>query len=273
MMRRETRVAGHFGEFMQGRIGPDGPVALISIPCPVLTLRARLDPAADFAMDGQSSAIVSQQRAGDFLNSLGMALRGRVTLDPDMPVGGGAGASTAALVALARLAGWSGAPELLARACVESEGATDPLMFEASESLLWASRQGRILRELGSIPRLEVVGGFFGPEERTDADDTAFPDIEDLLDPWGAATRAQDALALAKLSAVAARRTLSLRGPAGDPTEALTEALSAAGFAIAHTGSARALLFLPGQVPNEAETALAQCGYRQTVRFSVGGGR
>ena len=33
------RVAGHFGELMQGRLGADGPLALISLPCPVLAVQ------------------------------------------------------------------------------------------------------------------------------------------------------------------------------------------------------------------------------------------
>ncbi|BAJ82867.1 BluE protein (plasmid) [Acidiphilium multivorum AIU301] len=29
----EIAVLGHFGEFLQGRIGPGGPVALVTVPC------------------------------------------------------------------------------------------------------------------------------------------------------------------------------------------------------------------------------------------------
>ena len=32
-------VAGHFGEWLQGRLGPDGPVALVTLPCPVRACR------------------------------------------------------------------------------------------------------------------------------------------------------------------------------------------------------------------------------------------
>ncbi|WP_319800442.1 hypothetical protein [Pararhodobacter zhoushanensis] len=32
------RVAGHFGELMQGRLGSEGPVVLVSLPCPALSV-------------------------------------------------------------------------------------------------------------------------------------------------------------------------------------------------------------------------------------------
>lgn len=270
MMLRETRVEGHFGEFLQGRVGPGGPVALISIPCPALTLSARLEQGPGFEIAPPGQKVLKQERARKFLACLGETIPGRVTLNPGMPVGGGAGASTAALVALARLAGWQGTPETLARACVQSEGATDPLMFDAPERLLWASREGRVLRKLGSIPPLHFIGGFFGPPSLTDAGDAAFPDIADLLDPWDAAARSGDAVALARLAATSARRTLALRGPTDDPTESLADRLSASGFAIAHTGSARALLFVPGHAPDNAKDVLRRSGFRQIVRFRVG---
>ncbi|WP_444430839.1 hypothetical protein ACTTAM_07955 [Rhodobacter capsulatus] len=49
-------------------------------------------------------------------------MRGRIVLCPAVAPGLGTGVSTASLVALARLAGWDGAPGLLARACVAAEG-------------------------------------------------------------------------------------------------------------------------------------------------------
>ena len=35
-----VRVPGHFGELLQGRIGSDGPVALVTLPCPALGVTA-----------------------------------------------------------------------------------------------------------------------------------------------------------------------------------------------------------------------------------------
>ena len=41
------RVAGHFGELIQGRLGTAGPVVLISLPCPALTVTATAIAAHD----------------------------------------------------------------------------------------------------------------------------------------------------------------------------------------------------------------------------------
>ncbi|MFN4098294.1 MAG: propanediol utilization protein, partial [Pararhodobacter sp.] len=185
-----------------------------------------------------------------------------------MPPGGGAGSSTAALVALAHLQGFDGAPEALARACVAAEGASDPLMLPRAERLLFAPREGRVVEPLPALPAFEVVGGFLGPPQRTRAGDCAFPDIADLLDRWRAGP---DLPAMAALAAESARRTLDLRGPVSDPTAALAQRLGAEGWMIAHTGSARGLIFAPGRVPPETGAQLATAGFTGVIRFSGGG--
>ncbi len=265
-----VRVTGHFGELMQGRIGPTGPVALISLPCPVLAVEAWHLPGPGLSIHGAGQKLLTPARALDLLDRLGLHLTGRVVLSASMPAGGGAGASTASLVALARLAGADVGPPDLARACVMAEGASDPLMFGMPERLLWASRRGEVLSRLPALPRFDVIGGFYGPNRETDARDMDFPDISDLISPWRAASRYRDASAIARLASTSAERTLSLRGPAGDPTARVAEALGALGFAIAHTGSARALLFRPGEVPENAAARLRRVGFRQIVTFSFG---
>ena len=72
-------------------------------------------------------------------------------------------------------------PSDLARACVAVEGASDPLMFPAPERLLWASRRAEVLETLPPLPSFDVLGGFFGPNRRTDPRDANFPDISDLM--------------------------------------------------------------------------------------------
>ncbi len=271
MTERIVRVAGHFGELMQGRIGPEGPVALISLPCRALVLEARLRPGPGLCVHGAGQRLLTPERARRFLASLGLPLSGRVTMRAAMPAGGGAGASTAALVALARLAGARLTPETLARAAIASEGASDPLMFPAAERLLWASRAGRVLDVLPPLPRLDVIGGFYGPPRRTEARDMDFPDIADLIDPWRRAAATGQAAALAEIAGTSAARTLALRGPDGDPTVGLARQLGAVGLVIGHTGSARGLLFLPDRIPKTAATVLRAAGMSGIVRFRVGG--
>lgn len=270
MKKGVVRVTGHFGELMQGRLGPAGPVALVSLPCPVLAVEAWHLPGPGLTIHGSGQRLLTPARALDLLDRLGLHLSGRVVLSASMPAGGGAGASTASLVAVARLAGADVPPPDLARACVMAEGASDPLMFGMPERLLWASRRGEVLGRLPALPRFDVIGGFFGPNRATDARDMDFPDISDLISPWRAATAHRDAGAIARLAATSAERTLALRGPVGDPTARLAGTLGALGFAIAHTGSARAFLFRPGTAPDNAAGRLRRAGFRQIVRFSFG---
>lgn len=266
------RVAGHFGELMQGRIGPDGPVALISLPCPALGVVARHRIGAGLSINDAGKGILSPDRAQNFLRHLDRSLSGQITLLAEMPVGGGAGASTAALVALAKLACYQGEPQTLAAACIASEGASDPLMFARPEQMLWASRLGKRLADLPPLPRFEVIGGFYGPPRRTDADDSAFPDITTLIPQWIAAAEARDLTKLAALTSRSADRTLKMRQSQPDPIPSLARDLGALGYVIAHTGSARGLIFAPGTVATQARAALRDAGLCGIVQFLAGGG-
>lgn len=268
-----ARVAGHFGEFLQGRLGADGPVALITLPCPALDVTARRAPARGLALHGSGQRLLTPERARRFLRDLGLPVQGRYALRATMPAGGGAGASTAALVAIALAAGYAGSAARLARATVAAEGASDPLMHAAPERLLWASREGRALRPLSPLPAFDVLGGFFGPPRRTMPRDLNFPDIADLIGPWESAAGTGDRAALARIAAASADRTLSLRGGAAPPLADLARASGALGHAIAHTGSARALLFAPGTIPAHAAPLLREAGCGGIVAFRTEGRR
>ena len=263
----EVFVAGHFGEWLQGRLGAEGPVALVSLACPDFGLRARLDPAPELEMtEGQDG--LSAARAAAFLGALNASLKGRVALRPDLPLGGGGGMSTAALVALARLAGVGEAPLDLARACVQAEGASDPLMLPAPEAVLWASRSGEILQDMPVPPRCAVLGGFLGAPQRTDPGDQRFADISDLVTQW---QRARGLEAFAALASQSATRCAALRDTTACPMADLARDLGALGHVRAHTGSARGLIFAPGSVPDRAASLLREAGLQQIVQFERGG--
>jgi uncharacterized protein involved in propanediol utilization len=251
----EVRIAGHAGELLQGRLGPGGPVVLVTLPCPALTVTARLTPGGPgLAVTG--APVLTAARAARFLSLLGRRLTGEVALHADMPPGGGAGSSTAALVALARLAGETD-PDRIARACLAVEGASDPLMFPDPARHLWASRRGVTLADLPPLPPLGLALGFLGQGRLTEPSDHAFPDVADLAAAWP--TACPDPAAIARLASESARRTLALRGTPS-PLPDLATATGALGFAIAHTGSAVALLFPAGQVPPGAMPRMAAAG-------------
>lgn len=253
------RVAGHFGELMQGRLGPGGPVALVSLPCPALWVE----------VGGDDAGLLGPRRVRALCRALDLPLPAALPpIAATMPPGGGAGSSTAALVALARWLGFDGTPGALARACVAAEGASDPLMLPRPERLLFAPRAGQVIEDLPPLPAFEVLGGFLGAGQRTRAEDEDFPDVADLVALW---RQGPDLPGLAALAGESARRTLAHRGPADDPTGALARSLGALGWMIAHTGSARGLIFAPGAVPAGAEAALRAAGFEGVLRFAGGG--
>lgn len=266
MSGMQHRVTGHFGEWLQGRLGPSGPVVLITLPCPALYVTAEWLEDGEFRLCQQGPMILPEARARKFLSMLGLSCAGQYRLAANMPAGGGAGSSTAALLALARAAGHDG--EGLAAACIAAEGASDPLMLDTPDAVLWAPREGKVLATLAPPPVFEIVGGFLGPPERTDPEDQRFPDITDLVAAWISAKG--DRRELARIASLSAVRTTVLRGPEGDPMPALAERLGALGHVRAHTGSARGLLFAPGAVPQGVEAALEKTGLANVLRFQTG---
>lgn len=192
--------------------------------------------------------------------ALGGGLIGRVRLRLPYPPGLGTGMSTAGLMAVARLAG-DGQPsaQVLARACVRAEGASDPLMFDQPQRLLWAPRVGRTLGLLPPPPRARLLAGFWGPPRATDGADQDYDDVSDLIADWRADATLGRAAALACESA---RRCVARRGPSDDPTDRLARDLGALGWTMSHSGAARALVLASGDIPRHAEARLREAGYR-----------
>lgn len=251
---KTVTVHGHFGEYVQGRMGQGGPLALITVPCPKTGLHAWRHPGG-----GNEAGPF-----GDFLKTLDLAGSGEIVVSPFSPPGAGTGISTARLIAAARLHGWQGPPDRLMAACVAHEGASDPLAFAHPEQLLWASRDAAILDRMPPLPAHDIVGGYFREACPTDPGDTSFPDVSDIARDWKDARHLRH---FGELASESARRCLRLRGPADDPTECLARSLGAAGFLIAHTGSARGLIFPRGEVPPGAGPALQAAGLTGVFQF------
>jgi len=267
-------VAGHFGELLQGRLGVDGPVALVSLPCPELQLKANFTPdnAFNVAVTDPSGAEIPtlKDHLATLLRALDLPVQGQFSFASDMPAGGGAGLSTTLLVAVCRMAGLTD-PVEIARRCHAIEGATDPLMFNHAERILWASREVRKLEELPPLPAFQVIGGFGPHRIRTNPNCANFPDISDLLPQWCDAAQAQDLSRLAQLSTCSAQRALTAQGVwANDPIQRLARETGALGVVTAHTGAARGLIFAKGEIPAQTDSALQKAGFSQITCFSGG---
>ena len=258
------RVAGHFGELLQGLVS--GEVALVTLPCPALGVTVHWRPGGAGLTLWQPDRVLSRAQVRRVLAGAGCLPRGWLRLAAQMPPGAGAGVSTAALSALALAAG---VPEDRVPAlCLAAEGATDPLLETAAETLLWAPRRAAPLARLPAPGMLEVVGGYLGAPVRTDPGDRRFAEIGDLVADWAAGR-----LDPAQAATESALRNRRLRpGPDLTPVLRAMRETGAAGIAAAHTGAAVALLFRPGQgKPGAAREALARAGATGHVRYRLGG--
>lgn len=273
----EAAVPGHFGELLQGRLGPDGPLALVTLPAPGLQVTARLLP-GPFGLHCRGGRPIRRPQLAALWRQLGGPPRGRLLLRAGMPAGGGAGSSTAALLAAAAVAAAAlgrprPGPDALARLCLGLEGATDPLMYPDPARLLWASREGRVLAPLPPLPRLQVVGGFLGPGRATDPADLDYADVSDLAAAWAPAAARGDLATLAALAIASARRNHQHRGgPPLEPLLAAAARFGALGIVAAHSGTARGLIFAPERdIPPGIEVALRGIGLRGICRVRPGG--
>lgn len=265
---REVRVAGHFGEWLQGRLGSGGPVVAVTMPSEAHAVRGWRVGDGALRIDAPGG-LLSPELHRRLVLALGRRARGALRLRASMRPGSGCGSSTAALMAVFRLTGAAPArPEAFADALLRIEGATDPLMMDAPATHLWSPREGRSLDRLPAPPPVDVLGGFDGPPCRTVAKDTRFADISDLVSAWRGA---EGPAAFAALATASAERNHACRGGA-DPARlvALAKGLGALGIVAAHTGSARGLIFAPGQVPHSAAPALRALGLRDVRLYQMG---
>lgn len=256
---RRSRVAGHFGELIQGLY--HGEVALLTLPCPIMGASVAWQPAAGGIAVHQPSRVLSRsQIRGAFEWAQGRPAFGRLVIRTGMPAGAGAGASTAALLALGRVLGLPQDAE--AAFCLSLEGASDPLMRDDPGDVLWLSREAQVARALPPLPAMEVLGSYHGPPQRTRAEDRHFAPVEDLVEAW--ATGDGSARLLAELATRSAERNAALRGVELGAVRDLAARHGALGFSISHTGPARALLFAPGTAPR------SRIDPSDRIRFKVG---
>ncbi|WP_435257047.1 propanediol utilization protein [Thioclava sp. FR2] len=248
-------------------MGPDGPLALITLLPQNIRVRAWQNAQSRRGCHAMGYGAMARNPLIRLENALGLPPCGLTLSHLPFPPGLGTGMSTASLVAHALLSGFSGSAQELACGTVAAEGASDPLMFDEPDRLLWASREGRVLSRGLPPYRAEVLGGFFGPALPTRAVDQNYDDVSDLVAAWRNSSSLTEQAAL---SSESARRCHHRRGVSGDPTQQLASDLGALGYASSHSGAARALIFAPGKVPEKAEDALKEAGLYRVLRFRTG---
>lgn len=269
----DTRIAkasGHFGEWIQGRIGDSGPVGLISVQCPHFWVRFNHQKSDSLVYENVLPSL-SKAKLEHLLDLLNRPKTGLFTAHTNMAFGAGLGASTASLLAAAlSVVSPTTATSTLAKAINQVEGASDPLMYAEFDRLLWASRTADILDRFAPPPRFTVLGGTWGEPQRTDPADENFPDISDLLAEWRTATNAKSQAQVAEISTESFGRTTKLRGDDSDPTLSIARDLKALGVIRAHTGSARGILFEADEVPHSGLNVLTEAGYSCATVFQTG---
>ncbi|MEO1331345.1 MAG: hypothetical protein AAFW46_16970 [Pseudomonadota bacterium] len=259
---------------MQGRLGVDGPVALLTLPCPRFVAEAEIVPEGSSA-DARPHPL-AERAAAIAARALGLGAAPRVDLRCTAPPGVGAGSSSmialATVRAVAASAGLRLRPEIEAPLLLEIEGAVDPLMWPDAGALLWASRAARRLETFATAFRWTLVGGFDGRPQRTDPEDENFADISDLVAAFERAAEAGDRAAAAEIATQSALRNQALRPkPSFAAVRALAEELGA-GVVVAHTGSALGLLLAPNfRGARRAAEALRRLGLDAVFVDDAGG--
>ncbi|MEM9724046.1 MAG: propanediol utilization protein [Pseudomonadota bacterium] len=278
---RRATVWGHFGEVLQGRLGADGPIALVTLAAPgvaALSAQAIWAPVRGAPLLVQPSplknlgerAFRAARRQAD---APARGWGGRLQARARSRIGGGCGASTAVALAALRVAAPALGAAREAEICLSVEGAVDPLMRAAPGATLWASRQAEALARLSPPPRFLVVGGHDGPPRRTVDESDAFDDVSDLAAAAVAACAKGDRAALAEVATASAeRRRRTASSPHFQDVRALAADIGALGVVIAHTGSAAGLLFAPeaGAAALRARAALSEIGLQETLIFETG---
>jgi uncharacterized protein involved in propanediol utilization len=257
-----TLVHRHCGELIQGPMSVDGRqvVGLITLPMDCYYTSAAFSPRAN----GEGVAVFPESKTKArhavslFCDTFSLDLKGKIMISENLDLGEGRGfgSSTAEVLAALSVTSVAGglnlSPEVLQAFGWAAEKANDPLLLD---SVLYASREGRVLEVLPSIPSFFCLGFDLGRAV----------DTTDLVERQNREGFSQDHLAafelivamvrhgIAKgdlrLIAEAATRSAMLNQeqvPLGEfSTLRRIVAEFALGLAISHSGTACALLFSP----------------------------
>lgn len=251
-----AEIAGHLGELVQGRLGTNGPVALVSLPCQGLVSRVSYVPARGALTSIEPVSAKARAAARLALAEIGAdGWGGQFGIERPAAPGLGLGSSTAetlgAVRAVTRAFGLWLPPEREAALCLAAEGAVDPLMWDAPA--VFASREGRVIEWLPPLPPMRLVGGVAGPPSATDPADRCFPDLSAIFAELAEAIQNGDLAGVAGAASRSAEANQARNpNPAWDAVCALARHHGALGVAVSHTGPAIALILAPDNSNNPA---------------------
>lgn len=268
-----VQVRGHFGELVQGRLGRDGPVALVTLPCSPAVTEVHFAPArGPLEIKGEPSQ-KSRRAANLALDRYApKGWGGQLGLVPWGDPGAGTGSSTASVLgtirAIARAFGAVPSPEDEAAFCLEAEGAVDPLMYPGN--LCFASRAARVIEHLPPLPAFRVVGGIAGPGKPTEPDDQNFPDMRKTFALLKTGLAEGDLLKVARASRQSAEANQDRNpNPIWDDILRIGQAQGALGPVVSHTGSAIGLMVPPDRDGQALARHLQEAGLARTIVFDL----
>lgn len=289
---------GHMGEIAQGvALIPSGGLVrcLVTMPCDLFGARARFLPddsgSVHVAPDGYWKARTAVEKTFRALGIRGLG--GCLEVGHNIPEKIGCGSSTATVVSAIRAAaGAVGArldPDTVARITVESECASDSIMFPpCAPAVLFAHREGRIVEVFpGPLPRMQVLS--FNTDPAGEGVDTlkhprarySAAEIERFGCIWMLmryACRHQDVGALGRAATLSARIDQRfLPKPRFDRLLDLQKSTGALGVHVSHSGTVAGLIYAPDDRNREqaqtAEAELSRWGFGPFWHFTVGNPR
>ncbi len=260
-----VKVAGHFGELVQGRFGPDGPVVLVTLRRERLLNCVTYTPSSGpLVIDAEPQEMIREVATKMLAQFSGNDVGGTLVCERAVTPGHGTGSSTADLLGTIRAISSAFelqlSPEHEAALCLEVEGAVDPLMFD--RPTIFASRGGRVLTWLDQLPEMQVIGVLADGPSSTDPTDTDFPDVSTLLDEFKVAVKDQDLSKIGEISTQSAELNQSRNpNPAWNQMREIADAVGAPGVVVAHTGSAIGIVLQPDASFRAAQEQVRALGY------------
>ncbi len=278
---------GHFGEILQG-VYEDGDGhlhrMLYSLSC------SKFHSTATFTQDntGKVKILPTDKiktcKAVEILRKhLKKPISGQLTIEDNIPIGGGCGSSTSNIIAGIRAIcdcfGVSLTPEIIAKLVVKAEQAADAIMHD--NNVLFAHREGQVVETFDHpLPPMKVLGFNTDPKgidtlnlKRARYNSKEIETFRVLSAALRRAIKKQDPVLVGRVATASA--TINQRflpKPHFNSVQKIAIEFNALGIVISHSGTVMGLLFhpdTPNQTISKVEAILEKYGFTSTWCFST----